>query len=143
MYNLRKDTKVVCVASTVHTGNSRYKVKRRMKDQNERCVDVLVAIPNAIYDCNFFMGGVDLSDQLLQYYQTRRQTHKYWKTLFYHCVDISVTNAYILYEMALPESEKSKHDHKKFVASLINKLADAGSAVANLSPGSRKQPRSV
>lgn len=35
------------MASTVHTGNSRYKVKRRMKDQNGRCKDVLVAIPNA------------------------------------------------------------------------------------------------
>lgn len=93
------------------------------------------------------MGGVDLSDQLLQYYQTRTQTHKYWNTLFYHCVDISVTNAYILYKMlykmALPESEKSKHDHKKFVASLIDELADAGSVVANLSPGSQKQPQFV
>lgn len=43
-YNLWKDTKGVCVASTVHTGNSRYKVKGRMKDQNGRCKDVLVAM---------------------------------------------------------------------------------------------------
>ena len=72
-------------------------------------MEVLVPIPNAVYDYYSFMGGVDLSDQLLQYYQTRRQTHKYWKTLFYHCVDISVTNAYILHKMALPESQRSKN----------------------------------
>ena len=84
------------------------------------------------------MGGVDLSDQLLQYYQTRRQTHnKYWKTFFYHCIDICVTNAYIVYIIALPDTDKLKlkHEHKQFVASLINELADAGSVVTKLSPG--------
>ena len=37
-----------------------------------------MAIPNSIYDYNKQMGVVDLSDQFLQYHQTRRQTHKYW-----------------------------------------------------------------
>ena len=82
------ERQVVCVASALHTDNSENKVKRRVKDQNGRFVEALVDIPNAIYDYNRFMGGVDLSGQLLQYYQTRRQTHKYWKTFFYHCIDI-------------------------------------------------------
>ena len=75
-------------------------------------VEGLVDIANAINDYNRFMGGVHLSDQLLQYYQTRRQTHKCWMTLFYYCLDISETNAYIMYKMALPDTDKSKLKHE-------------------------------
>ena len=124
VYCLWKDTKVVCVASTVHLGNSKHQVKRRLKTSTG-LEEVLVAIPDAIYDYNQHMGGVDLSDQLLQYFQTRRKTHKYWKTLFYHCIDIATTNAYILYRESLPSSQRSKYDHKKFLADLVNDLLSA------------------
>ena len=49
-----------------------------------------------MYNYNKFKGEVDLSDQLLQYYQAM---HKYWKT---HCVNISVTKAYILFKEGHP-----------------------------------------
>ena len=124
VYCLWRDTKVVCVASTVHLGNSKHQVKVRMKTSTG-LEEVLVPIPDAIYDYNQHMGGVDLSDQLLQYFQTRRKTHKYWKTLFYHCIDIATTNAYILYRESLPSSQRSKYDHKKFLADLVNDLLSA------------------
>ena len=85
VFCLWRDTKVVCVTSTIHIGNSNHQVKRRVKTQ-AGIQEISVPIPDAIYDYNKHMGGVDLSDQLLQYFQTRRQTHKYWKTLFYHCI---------------------------------------------------------
>ncbi len=131
----------------MHTGNSSNTVKRRVKKDGGGCEEVLVPIPNSTYDYNRFMGGVDLSDQLLQYHQTRRQTHKYWKTLFYHCVDITVTNSYILHKLSLSGNDRSnyeqKSDHKNFVVDLINELADAGSVVPTVSPGRGRQPRSV
>ncbi len=60
--------KVICTASTVHTGNARNKVKRRVKLPTGGVQEVLVPIPNSIFDYNRFMGGFDLSDQLLQYF---------------------------------------------------------------------------
>ena len=38
------------MVSTLHTGNSENKVKRRVKDQNGRFVEALVDTTNAIYD---------------------------------------------------------------------------------------------
>ena len=45
------------------------------------------------YNC--YMGGVNMSDQYIFH-----QTKKYWKTLFYHTIEIAVTvtNAFLLYQ---------------------------------------------
>ena len=74
VYNLWKDTKVVYTASTAHSGISDHQVKRRVKKPSGGCEEVNVSITNSTYDYNRYMGGMDFSDQLQQYYQTRRQT---------------------------------------------------------------------
>ena len=137
---LWRDTKVVCVALTIHFGNSNHQVKRRVKTQ-AGIQEISVPIPDAIYDYNKHMGGVDLSDQLLQYFQMRRQTHKYWKTLFYHCIDIATTNAYILYRERLSQSQRSKYDHKGYLRSLVQDLLSTSSTLSVTSP-SGTPPRS-
>jgi len=43
------------------------------------------------------MGGVDKSDQFMSYHCVLRQTIYYWKTLFYHLIEIMATNAFIFY----------------------------------------------
>ena len=43
------------------------------------------------------MGGIDKSDQYLAYHNVLRKTVRYWKTLFYHMIDVAVVNAFVLY----------------------------------------------
>ena len=57
-----------------------------------------VNIPPPIKHYNVSMGGVDLSDQLLQSYAVLRKTRKWWKTLFLHFIDLATVNSYILYK---------------------------------------------
>ena len=45
------------------------------------------------------MGGVDIKDQLRQYYYVRLKTTKNYKYLFWFIFDIAVTNAFILGRM--------------------------------------------
>ena len=45
------------------------------------------------------MGGVDKSDQLISYHRMTRQTKRYWKTIFYHLLEVAVTNAFIMYKL--------------------------------------------
>ena len=59
VYTVWKDTKVVHVASTVHSGNSHNQVKRRFKTSTS-VVEVMVSIPDATYHHNKKMGGVDI-----------------------------------------------------------------------------------
>ena len=77
------------------------------------------------------MASVDLSGQLIQYHETRQQVHKHWKTLFFHCIDISATNAHLLYKENLPVAQQSRYDHKRFVAELVKSLSKVAYTLAS------------
>ena len=56
-----------------------------------------VAVPTMVkwYE---FLGGVDKSDQFMSYHRVLHQTIRYWKTLFYHLIEIMATNTFIFYK---------------------------------------------
>ena len=83
VYVMWKDTKVVTVASTMHTATVNEKVIRRMKDKAGQLLRKEVKIPPPIVEYNKYMGGVDLSDQAISYYNILRKTLKYWRTFFF------------------------------------------------------------
>ena len=89
-----KDVRVVTLISTAYLGHSEGTVSRRTSAGK---VAVQVPLPVVIY--NSSMGGVDKSDQYFSYHNTLRRTVRYWKTLFYHAVDIAVVNSFILYNV--------------------------------------------
>ena len=59
-----------------------------------------------------------MSDQFIGYYQMIHKTRKYRKTLFFHFIDVMVTNAYLLYIEHLPP-------HKKVRELLMTELCEA------------------
>jgi len=44
------------------------------------------------------MNGVDKSDQYLSKYNSLRKCVRWWKTLFFHLVDIAIVNGFILFQ---------------------------------------------
>ena len=88
----------------------------------------MFGVTQAIADYNSFMGGVDVSDQMIGYYNCLRPTRRYWKTLFFHFIDIAAINAWILcskyreaHPAAIPRSRS--YGHSDFVDALIRQLA--------------------
>ena len=53
------------------------------------------------------MNGVDRSDQYLAKYNLLRKCLRWWKTLFFHMIDISLVNAFILFQSFRKENPKS------------------------------------
>ena len=91
------DNKTISIITTIHKANKYTYIKRRTK-VNGVFREIQVRQPNVVKDYNKYMKGVDKSDQLIGKYNCLRKTKKYWKTIFFHLIDIARVNAYILFQ---------------------------------------------
>ena len=128
---LWRDTKVICISSTFHKATGSDTVERRTKDSDGTLVRKVVPAPPAVVDYNQHMGGVNKSDQYIGYYDTIHKTRRFWKTLFFHFIDVMVTNAFLLYKehifsrKDLSPTEQRKIIHKRFRELLVTELCTA------------------
>ncbi|CAH2096797.1 unnamed protein product [Euphydryas editha] len=60
--------------------------------------NVQVQCPRVIKDYNAHMGGVDLMDSFIGRYRIRIKSRKWTTRLFYHLLDMTVINAWVLYK---------------------------------------------
>lgn len=56
-----------------------------------------VPCPKAVTTYNSHMGGVDLLDALLGYYRIQNRSHKFYHRIFFHLLDMTTVNAWLLY----------------------------------------------
>ena len=72
-------------------------------------VETVLSCPLVAKDYNNHMGGVDLADQLRQYYKVSRRSYKWWIYVFWFMLDTAVNNAYVLYTYTnMPALKKKK-----------------------------------
>ncbi|XP_007548905.1 piggyBac transposable element-derived protein 4-like [Poecilia formosa] len=116
------DTREVSVCSTIHPAFSGETVQRRMKDEEKRWIVKEIPCPTPIMAYNKYMGGVDLSDQLIQYYSAQRKTYCWYKTVFMHLIDIASTNAYILHRHLSTTKGEQPMSHKDFIVVIASQL---------------------
>ena len=93
-----KDTKVVTMLTTIDNASEYVNVTRKIK-QDGKFVAKEVPQPITISHYNKFMNAVDKSDQYLSKYNLLRKCLRWWKTLFFHLIDISIINGFILYRL--------------------------------------------
>ncbi|PNF24209.1 hypothetical protein B7P43_G15857 [Cryptotermes secundus] len=90
--------------------------------------------PHVIEDFNAHTGFVDKSDRMVNSYGIARRTWKWTKKLFFHLLDMSILNAYLLHK-----SCGGKMTHKKFreilVRDLILQSHEANVTVSDVSRG--------
>ncbi|XP_036322289.1 piggyBac transposable element-derived protein 1-like [Rhagoletis pomonella] len=115
---LWKDTRCVRLASTYvgitpfsrSTGVPEIAKISRYNRQEKKYVNV--DCPQIIREYNAHMGGVDLMDGLMGRYKITLKTRDVMTRIFYHLVDMTITNAYILYKRANFEKQKDPSQPK-------------------------------
>lgn len=103
-----KDNKIVTMVSSIDKGNGSTEVKRKVKGSDLKWGTSLVKQPTCIQRYNQFMNGVDRSDQHLAKYNLLRKCLRWWKTLFFHMIDISLVNAFILFQSHCKANPRNK-----------------------------------
>ena len=122
-----KDKRVVSMLSTIHDDTMISKERRNR--QASGGVETIQK-PLIIEEYNQYMGGVDKSDQLVVYYGFRRSSKKWWKRAFFHLMELTMVNAYILYCYNTPKKERITH--LKFRLDVAKALLEAAHPVPSL-----------
>ena len=91
------DNKVVSVLTTIDNANDYGHVNRKCKTAGAWNSKV-VSQPRAISNYNKYMNAVDRSDQILATNNVNRKCMRWWKTLFFHLIDIAVVNSFLLFK---------------------------------------------
>ena len=91
------DNKVVSLLTTIDNANDRIQVNRKSKTAGQWSTKVVYQ-PKAISNYNKYMNAVDRSDQILATNNVLRKCMCWWKTLFFHLIDIAVVNSFILFK---------------------------------------------
>ena len=87
----------------------------------------LLPIPSAIDDYNYYMGGVDIADQLRAKFSTQQRRVKPWRPLFYWLLDSTIINAFRLSEHQRKSKlgsgiDKVRSTHRAFREALVSEL---------------------
>ncbi|KAM9857643.1 piggyBac transposable element-derived protein 4-like [Aulostomus maculatus] len=126
------DTHEVTMCSTVHEAFSGQSVKRKVKEDGVwQTKNVL--IPDAVVAYNESMGGVNVSDALNGCYSVHHKTMKWYKTFFYHFVDIAVVNSFLLHkELCKMRNDPTRkpYTHKSFREQLTDEMMQFAEGLA-------------
>ncbi|XP_064460258.1 piggyBac transposable element-derived protein 4-like [Ornithodoros turicata] len=138
LYLQWKDRHVVNLMSTAHTANEHVPAKHREKKGDE-WTEVTVKKPLVIAEHSRGMAGADKSGQLIGSYDILIRCVRWWKTLFFRCVDIAAANSFLLFQEhrkqhpELPQlSRPSRYDQLAFRIELVQQLVGLAAAAVDV-----------
>lgn len=95
-----KDNKPVTLLSTYAGKLPENKVKRYNHQTKNK---IEVSCPFVVTEYNHQMRGVDLSDSLIGRYKIKMRSRKWYIRLFYHFIDLTVVNSWLLFKRVREE----------------------------------------
>ncbi|KAL1252136.1 hypothetical protein QQF64_019932 [Cirrhinus molitorella] len=123
-----KDRRDVLMCSTFHKAFKGDSIKRTVRGTDGVWAIQDFPVPAAVLDYNKHMGGVDLSDALISFYTVLHKTRRWYRSFFFHFVDIAVVNAFILHQQMAKMKNQKPLTQKAFREALVTELAGTGPA---------------
>lgn len=96
--------------------------------------------PLVVREYNCYMGGIDLNDFLVAIYRTQPGTKKYYMRIFYHLLDVSVVNAWLLYRRHMKQTGQDHMTLLNFRIDVANSLIQYGKKIVRRRGRPTNQP---
>lgn len=116
-----KDTKIVNLLSMFVGSFPETTVKRMDRKLKEK---VNVTCPNIITQYNRHMGGVDLLDSHMSRYRILLRSKKWYIKLFYHLLDLTFVNAWLLWKKSDVNNKMTLAEFKEEVSIVSCKMGE-------------------
>ena len=116
VFSLWQDNKLVTMLSTNCEKGER-NVQRKQKNGSRNTL----SCPLNIIKYNWFMGGVDRTDQLRKYYTIRLKSRKVYKYVFRFLFEVVLVNTYIL-SRYVPSTDHCNRHYIDFRVALADQL---------------------
>ena len=129
-----KDKKIVYYLSTNCDPSENISVQRKQKDGTIK--DVPSPVIGQMY--NKYMFGVDRADQLRMVYSTCRKALKWWKYLFWFCVDVAIVNSFICMKES-PNHKQRTRTGREIVKTQLNYRMELARQLIGNFRGARKR----
>lgn len=117
------DTWEVVMCSSMHKAYGGQTVNKRVMVHQGQWMRRTIPIPELQY--NKYIGGVDLSDALIGFYNLLHKTRKWYKKLFQHLLDIAIVNAFILHKEQMKAKRLLPLTQKAFQEKLTKERLEA------------------
>lgn len=114
------DKKIVNFISNFHDPSILSIIQRKQKDGSYE----YFSCPNVIEDYNANMGFVDKADRSIATYGINKRSKKWWHRIFWHFIDVSIVNSYILYKLTFPNRQMTLKDFRLSVVDGLLKCPD-------------------
>lgn len=114
------DKRIVLLASNHENPSETTYVARKKKNGEKEDV----ACPIMLKNYNQNMGFVDKADMLKKTYEIDRKSQKWWPRIFWHFIDVSIVNAFIIFQQRC--NGNSGMNLKAFRLSIVAGLVGAG-----------------
>ncbi|XDV41188.1 hypothetical protein PO909_010094 [Leuciscus waleckii] len=131
------DMREVLMCSTIHKAFTEDTVTRNAKGVDGVWKTRPIPVPSAVKDYSKYMGGVDLSDCLIEYYNVLHKSTNWYKAFFFHFLDVAVVNSFILHQHLAKAQKKTPLTHKLFREELVSELASVGRGKNPSSPAAK------
>eukprot|EP00102_Acyrthosiphon_pisum_P020738 XP_016657948.1 PREDICTED: piggyBac transposable element-derived protein 4-like [Acyrthosiphon pisum] len=128
-----RDNRFIQLLSNFHNPDDISSCTRKNKDGST----ISISCPLAVTNYNTHMGYVDYADMLKSYYEIDRKSHKWWHRIFFHFLDVSVVNAFILFRES---SQGSTLNIKQFRLAVVAGLVGLPSTS---SKGRKQLPKKI
>ena len=117
-----KDCKTVTIISPIHKGSEVTTCSRTVQ-QRLGMKKTTVSQPLLINNYNFGMLAVDKSNQYLTQYPCYIKTKfHWWKVLFFHCLDIMIVNACVVYRIFHSQPKEHQTSQLEFREALVKAI---------------------
>ena len=110
-----KDNNIVTCLSNCFGMDPAKVAKRRVKASNTQTVNM----PHMLAKYNDGMGGVDMADWKTEKYRCAIKSKKWYFVIFTHCLDVTVVNTSILYNLGNPEAKKDLLEVRRLIATFL------------------------